>query len=138
MTLRWLMAKLGYVPKGNPDVSYSPSSGEYYVNGKLFKNTEETFCNPYLSAIKEVRTLTNMGLVEAKNLVDSAPVTATWYRRHEREVEEAMNELRTRLALYETPHKHPVCVSCSKPVKRGQKYSVKFVQHEDCGGNNGE
>ena len=43
-------------------------------------------------------------------------------------------EIESRLALYETPHRHPVCVDCSKPVKRGQKYTVKFVKHEDCGG----
>ena len=46
---------------------------------------------------------------------------------------EHLAEIESRLALHETPHKHPVCVSCSKPVKRGQNYKVLFVRHEDCG-----
>ena len=87
MTLRWLMAKLGYVPKAELDEKKTELRGlyeAYGARGQILENVNK------------------------------------------------------RLALYETPHRHPVCVSCSKPVKRGQNYKVLFVRHEDCGGNNGE
>ena len=87
MTLRWLMEKLGYVPKADLDA--------------------------------------------AKEQAEKDDQSLLWQ-------DSKIQQLTARLALHETPHKHPVCVSCSKPVKRGQKYTVKFVKHEDCGGNNGE
>ena len=98
MTLRWLMAKLGYVPKAELE----------YAQGSVRAQDE-----------REQKAAERLGMIHM----------CDWPE----EVADEVLYLRGKLALYETPHKNPVCVSCSKPVKLGQNYKVLFVRHEDCG-----